>query len=338
MFRRRERSAVQTLKPGPASSNQLEALEARRLMSTAALPDYTTFKHTTGLAFNGYGTSTIISKHSIQLTDGVKDEARSFWYTAKVSISSFDTTFSFISTKSDTSADGLTFTIQPYGVNSIGSDGHDLGYTGINRSVGVSFNLFNYMNFGSRFSFDKGGAQPASNVVPGNIDLHDGDQFTCTLIYNGTTLSMRLVDDGNPADVFTDSETINIVKELGVHSAYVGFTGATGTYFSTQKIESWTYGYGPTVTSISASPSTVTKHVSVLTADATDPLGTKDLTYTWAEVAEPAGARHVTYSTNGTTADDTTVTVFSDGTYTFQVTVEDQDGFTATDDVNIVKT
>jgi hypothetical protein len=307
-------------------------------MSTSGLPDYPSFVHTAGMDFNGYGSGVVDSHHTVQLTDGIGDEARSAWYAARISIESFTTTFSFITTKSDTSADGFTFTIQNDGVTALGSDGHDLGYTGIANSVGLSFNLYNYKNFGSRFSFDSGGVQPASNISMGNINLHNGDTFTCTLTYNGTTLSAKLVDTGHPTDVFTDSETVNIEKVIGAHSAYVGFTGATGTNFSTQKIESWTYQYGPQIASLTASPTDVTKHVSTLTAIATDPIGTKGLIYAWNVVSAPPGARTVTFSNNESTADDTVVTVFTDGEYVFQCSVRDKLGFRVSDTIEIDRT
>jgi hypothetical protein len=144
--------------------------------------------------------------------------------------------------------------------------------------------------------------------------------------------------DTGTGGVFTDSEKINIASTIGGSQAYAGFTGGTGVQFSTQEIRSWEYGYGPTISSLTASPATVTKHNSTLTATVADPTGTKNLVYDWSLVSAPAGARAVTFSTVGSHADDTTVTVFSDGSYTFQVLVRDKNGYTATDDVTIVRT
>ena len=343
MIRHQRRSAAKTVSaktvpPAQSVTSHLEPLESRRLMSTSGLPDYTSFLHTTGLAFNGYGSGVTDSHHSLQLTDPISDEARSAWYTTRVSIESFTTTFSFITSDTPTSADGFTFTIQNDGTTALGSDGHDLGYSGIKNSVGISFNLFNYGNFGSRFSFDAGGVQPASDVPMGDINLHGGDVFTCTLTYTGTTLTAKVVDDEHPTDVFTDSETIDIEKEIGAHSAYLGFTGSTGTWFATQKIDSWTYAYGPQITSLTASPTDVTKHVSTLTAIATDPIGNKDLIYAWNVVSAPPGARTVTFSNNESTADDTVVTVFTDGEYVFQCSVRDKLGFRVSDTIEIERT
>jgi hypothetical protein len=276
MFRREERSALSSVESADSASNFFERLEARRLMS-ASLPNYANFVHTSGLAFNGYDGNAVTIKHALQLTDGNPTEARSAWYTNLVNVGSFSTTFSFATTKNNVSADGFSFTLQRIGTNALGYNGHDLGYAGIKDSVSVDFNLYNYSAYGSMFGFASKGKVPTTATSMGNVNLHDGDVFTCTITYDGATLSAKVVDTGHPSDVFSDSEAINIPSTIGGTTAYVGFTGATGVQYSTQE-------------------------------------------------------------TTDSTADDTTVTVFSDGDYTFQVTVKDKNGYTATDDVTIDRT
>src|SRR5207244_8347156 len=59
--------------------------------------------------------------------------------------------------------------------------------------------------------------------------------------------------------------------------------------------------------------------------------GETHLTYTWAVTAGPSG---VTFSANGTNAAKSSTATFTQaGTYTFQVTVTDQDGLTVTSQV-----
>jgi hypothetical protein len=337
MVRREESSADRASGTAQMGFHFFEPLEVRRLMTS--LPDYTSFVHTAGMEFNGYAAGSAVTvHHALQITDGGLAEARSAFYTSLVNVGSFSTTFSFATTKAVQSADGFTFTLTRKGPTSLGYDGHDLGYAGIKDSVGIGFNLYNYSAYGSEFGFLAKGVVPVTTTGMGSVNLHDGDTFTCTLTYDGTTLTAKVVDTGNPSDVFTDSEKINIPDIIGGSTAYVGFTGATGVQYSTQEITNWTYGYGPSISSVSASPTTVTKHASVLTAIASDPTGTKDLIYSWNEISAPAGARAATFSTNISDLDDTTVTVFTDGDYVFQVTVKDKNGYTATDDVDIVKT
>src|SRR5439155_701266 len=63
----------------------------------------------------------------------------------------------------------------------------------------------------------------------------------------------------------------------------------------------------------------------------TDDGGESHLTYTWAVTAGPSG---VTFSANGTNAAKSSTATFTQfGTYTFQVTVADQDGVTVTSSV-----
>jgi hypothetical protein len=92
---------------------------------------------------------------------------------------------------------------------------------------------------------------------------------------------------------------------------------------------------GPTIVqAATAVPNTVTGTATVLSVTAADPLGTAGLTYAWAAVGSlPAG---VSFSANGTNAAaSTTATFDAAGTYTFQVTVADPEGLTATSRVTV---
>jgi len=337
MFRRNTRFDLLPFNSARPLFRPLEQLEARRLMS-GSLPDYANFVHTSGMEFNGYNGAADDIKHAIQLTDGEPAEARSAWYTSLVNANEFSTTFTFAISAGNTTADGFTFALQRVGPTALGYDGHDLGYAGIKDSVGVAFDVYNFSAEGSQFGFISKGKVPDPATPMGNVNLHSGDEFTCTLTYDGTTLSAVVTDVEHPADVFTDSETINIPSILGGDQAYVGFTGATGVAWSTQEILNWTYGYGPTISSLTADPTTVTKHVSTLTAIAEDPVNTKDLVYSWNLISAPAGARAVTFSNNISHLDNTVVTVFTDGTYVFQVTVKDKSGYVVSDEISISRT
>jgi hypothetical protein len=320
----------------PKLAPALELLERRRLLS-ASLPNYANFNSTTGIQFNGYSGDATTIKHSIALTNGNFYEYRSAFYNQTVNIAAFSTTFSFASTQMAQTADGFTFTIQRVGPTALGYNGHDLGYSGIKDSVAVAFNLYNFDVYGSQFGFASKGKVPVTDTLMGDVNLHDGDLFTATVTYDGSTLTAKVVDDGHPSDVFTDSEAIDIPKIIGGSTAYVGFTGSTGVASSTQEISSWAFSNGPAISSLTASPATITKHTSTLTALATDPAGTTGLTYTWKLLSAPAGARAVEFSKTSSTANKTTVTVFSNGTYTFQVTVKDKNGNTATDDITLIR-
>jgi hypothetical protein len=91
---------------------------------------------------------------------------------------------------------------------------------------------------------------------------------------------------------------------------------------------------GPTIVNAAAAPNPVTGTTTVLSVSATDPTGASGLTYTWTTTGTSPGG--VGFSVNGTNAASSTMaTVRVAGTYTFQVTVADLSGMTATSLVRV---
>jgi hypothetical protein len=93
----------------------------------------------------------------------------------------------------------------------------------------------------------------------------------------------------------------------------------------------------PTVaTPASATPNPVsgaTTNLSVLGADDT---GASTLTYSWSVTSAPAGVAAPTFSANGTNASqNSTATFHGAGSYTFQATITDPAGLTATSSVTV---
>jgi hypothetical protein len=105
----------------------------------------------------------------------------------------------------------------------------------------------------------------------------------------------------------------------------------------------FTYGGGstgnqpPTVASAaSASPAVVTGKTTNLSVLGADDGGESNLTYTWTATAKPTGASDPTFSANGTNAAKGVTATFSKaGSYTFQVTIRDSGGLTATSSVTV---
>jgi Na+/glutamate symporter len=80
--------------------------------------------------------------------------------------------------------------------------------------------------------------------------MSNGDIWTATISYNGTTLSMTLWDttgEGSPFTVYS-SQALNIAPFLGTANAYVGFTGGTGAGFEQQDILNWELSNTATLT------------------------------------------------------------------------------------------
>ena len=91
----------------------------------------------------------------------------------------------------------------------------------------------------------------------------------------------------------------------------------------------------PTVaTAASASPNPVTGTTCNLSVLGADDAGESNLTYTWAATGTPPAA--VNFSLNGSNAAQNTTATFSKaGNYSFQVTITDPAGLTATSSVNV---
>jgi hypothetical protein len=112
-------------------------------------------------------------------------------------------------------------------------------------------------------------------------------------------------------------------------------TAQSGGVGGTATISVATPNAGPTIaTPAAASPSPVTGSTTSLSALGADDAGEANLTYTWATIGTPPAA--VTFGANGTNAAKSTTASFTkSGSYSFQVTVRDQPGLTATSSVNV---
>jgi hypothetical protein len=60
------------------------------------------------------------------------------------------------------------------------------------------------------------------------------------MVYDGTNLTMTLTDTATNATV-TEVFPVNIPSVVGGNTAFVGFTGGTGSSTATQNVLSWTY-------------------------------------------------------------------------------------------------
>jgi len=197
------------------------------------------FTSAAGLTLTG---STAISNSQMALTNGGTNQAGSFFWNAPINIQAFTTQFEFQLT--DAAANGFTFTIQNVGPAAIGGSSAGLGYQDIRNSVAVKFNFFNYQNEGSDstgiYTGGEAPVTPTIDISSSGIRLASGDKMQAQITYDGTTLSLTIVDESTNAK-FTTSQAINIPQAVGSNTAYVGFTGGTGGLSATQAILSWTY-------------------------------------------------------------------------------------------------
>jgi hypothetical protein len=202
----------------------------------------------------------------LQLTDATtSNEAGSAFWTTPVNVQNFTNVFTFQLTNPN--ADGFTFTIQNVGATAIGGSGGSLGYAGagMGSSVAVKFDLYSNAGEGNNSTglYTNGATPtvpattlagaactaaapcPSPTTEPAGVpNLHSGDVMQVQMTYNGTTLTMTIMDTTTPANTFTISWPINIPATVGGNTAYVGFTGGTGGQTAIQDIVAWTYEVG----------------------------------------------------------------------------------------------
>jgi hypothetical protein len=198
------------------------------------------FSSTAGLTLNG---STVATNDTrMQLTNGGSQQAGSVFWNAPIGIQAFATDFEF--QLSLARGNGFTFTIQNVGTTALGGDSAGLGYQGIGQSVAIKFNFYNYENEGSNstgvYTNGEPPVLPTVDLTPSGIQLASGDSMKAHVAYDGTTLTLTLLDLVTN-DIFTMSQPIDIPQIVGANTAYVGFTGGTGGLSASQKLLTWTY-------------------------------------------------------------------------------------------------
>lgn len=209
-----------------------------------------------------------LSGSSLRLTDSNASgqEVGAAWYVAPVDVTSFTTHYTVQFNSTQGGGHGMTFCIQNQNPASTDNSSHyvsggpyamannqdGLGYSGttggtggevagLNTSVAVIFDLHN--GIGNLTGLYTNGANPVGSSIdmtPSGVNLRSGHPLNVTLVYNGTTLAMTVIDSVTKAS-FSHSWNINIPTTVAGNTAYVGFTGSTGWIFATQDVQSWTY-------------------------------------------------------------------------------------------------
>jgi hypothetical protein len=187
------------------AAGAVEPLESRVLLATSPQISFTDFASTSGLAGNGFGAAAINAGSALRLTDSQFFQERSVWSDTRVPIDKFTTHFSFRSDQAADSADGLTFTVQNGPTSALGLEGNNLGYTGINNSVGVAFNIYNFHAFGSKFGFVQDGAFPVTETDMSQVGSNDptitAAASATPVTGKFTNLSVSATDPGGEANL-----------------------------------------------------------------------------------------------------------------------------------------
>jgi hypothetical protein len=247
-------------------TRKLAAFSAFALvLATGARADflYPNFSSTAGLTLNGNATTAVTGDGTVlRITPAATGQSGSVFTTNQISLGAgaeFSTFFQFRFTNPGgiSPADGITFTLQTVN-NNVGGAGGGLGYVGINNSVAVEFDTFpNGPAFGdpngNHVAVDTNGALNGTGVIVNGQSnctnvatvggtpncMANGNIWSVWIDYDGTNLSVALADNSlvRPADII--NQAINIPGFLGSTSAFVGFTGGTGSGFENQDILNW---------------------------------------------------------------------------------------------------
>lgn len=233
---------------------------------------YRDFTNTSGLTRN----SAALSGGVIVLADNSNDRGSVFTGTT-YGISSFSAAFEFKITNpgggSDLSgqqgADGLAFVIQrsSAGKNALGDPGEGLGYLGLNRSMAVEFDTWFNVNRGdpnsNHYGIDLNGSVNSVASASEATRFDNGQKWSVWIDYTGTILEVRASTDGvRPATAVltygTAQNPFDLVDTIQDSSAYIGFTGATGSATGTHQLLSFAFSdtYLPGGVSVVPEPST----------------------------------------------------------------------------------
>ena len=228
--------------------------------SYATTVTYNDFSSTAGLTTVGSTrTATTSDGTVLRLTPSASNQSGAAYSTSAVTLganATFSTTFQFRFTNPGgiNPADGITFVLaaNPTG---LGANGGGLGYAGVANSVAVEFDTFNNGYSSNHVGIDTNGNltdYARTNVYGvstcdfssglGAGCMSNGDLWTATLGYDGTSLTARLYDPamGSTFAAITNYN-INIASLLGTNQAYVGFTGSTGAGYENQDIVNWRF-------------------------------------------------------------------------------------------------
>lgn len=210
---------------------------------------YPTFSNTAGLQLND---ASVQSSNAILLASSASDRRGSFFTSSQYAVTGgFSAVFEFrISSPGGATdgiaagADGLAFVVQRAGATALGGSGEGLGYgprggtAGITPSVAVEFDTF-------RNSWDPSsnhiGINPGANLTSAaSLDVaqafDNGLKWTVWVDYSGSVLEVRANTTGIRPLAADLTHSVNLLSTLGGTSAFIGFTGATGSAFGTHEI------------------------------------------------------------------------------------------------------
>lgn len=212
------------------------------------------FTGASGLSLND---SSVTTGGSVLLASSASDRRGSVFTTSQYAVTAgFSAVFAFrisspggVSDGTSAGADGLAFVLQRQGATALGGTGEALGYgqrggTGaITPSVAVEFDTFrnSWDPNSNHIGVNTGGNLTSLATTNVAAAFDDSSLWHVWVDYNGTTLEVRAAQSTVRPTAATLSTTLDLATTLGGSSAFVGFTGATGSAYGTHEIVNFAF-------------------------------------------------------------------------------------------------
>jgi MYXO-CTERM domain-containing protein len=202
-----------------------------------------------GFVLNGSGGTPTISTDgsTLTVTTNAFYTATSAFDSTPQGITQFSAafTYQYSGSANDYPGDGVAFVLQddPSGDRALGSFGGYLGYAGIANSAAIELNIYaGHVAPGTALGLD-GSVMTYTSTLP--VDLLSGDPIRVGVNYTGTTLTETLTDAVAGTALTQTYTGVDLPGTFGSNSAFVGFTGGTGTAEAVETVSNFSFSAAP---------------------------------------------------------------------------------------------
>ncbi|MEO8037774.1 MAG: PEP-CTERM sorting domain-containing protein [Betaproteobacteria bacterium] len=221
-------------------------LRLRQALAIAALTLTASFAQAT--SFLGYdmqlvGSASVLDPLNLQMTPNATDNVGAAWVTTALSTTQdFSANFSFSISGTPTIANGIAFVLQSGGTSAIGSGGGGIGLEGLDAVASI-IHTFGNNHVGFTGSGDPFSVQDAPTDLGAAMSITGFQTVSYDSIGKMMFMTGIITVDGTDFEV-SDVLSVDLEARFG-SSMYVGFTGATGSLSSDQRITDFSLAPAP---------------------------------------------------------------------------------------------